>query len=93
MIIMFKIYNPLDISADIENTNPILQGISYNIRNSTMIKIEALEYMHTYFIQFTAGSDLDVLEYILNILGYRLEELTIADEHELLDEIHRIRMS
>lgn len=88
---MLKFYNPLDISSDMENDNPILQGISYNIRNSTMIKIEVLEYIHTYFIQFTQGSDLDILEYILNILGYRLDELTISDEHELLDEIHRIR--
>lgn len=81
---MKKFYNPFDISKD--GNDAIVDGIRYHIRESEQIKTEIIN--HLQYIKITGSvSALDILEYILDQLGYSLDNLTIADEHELLDEI------
>lgn len=84
---MFRFDNPLDISKD--GVNPFIDGIRYNIRNSEMIKemvIEKLKYATiTGYL-----SPIEILQYTLNELGYELDDLTIADEHWLLDAIENM---
>ena len=87
---MFRFENPLDPSRD--GTNPFIDGIRYNIRNSEAIKEEIMgdPYHIEQFVQYiritnTPMTALDILEKIVYHLGYSLNDLTIADEHELLD--------
>lgn len=83
---MFRFENPLDPSKD--GLNPVLDGIRFNIRNSEMIKEELLEKLP--YIETTGEiSPLAVLEYMLENTPYDLEDLTIADEHEILDAIRQ----
>ena len=87
---MFRFENPLDPSKD--GINPLIDGIRYNIRNSEAIKEEIMgdPYHIEQFIQYirttnTPMTALDILEKIVCHLDYSLDDLTIADEHELLD--------
>lgn len=81
-----KFDSPFDISKD--GNNPFIDGIRYHIRNSDMIKQECLDKMDEIIVNGNISS-LDILEYILDKLGYTFDDLTIEDEHELLSEIKR----
>lgn len=85
---MFRFENPLDPSKD--GMNPFIDGIRYNIRNSEMIKEEILSNLNLIIYQareYGIENSLEILESAVNSAGYDLDELTIADEHELLDKI------
>lgn len=92
---MFRFDNPLDPSKD--GMNPFIDGIRYHIRDSESIKEEvqkntelvreAMEYFVRYY---GIVSPLEVLEYVLDELGYKLDDLIIADEHELIDWIREL---
>lgn len=91
---MFRFENPLDPSRD--GINPLIDGIRYNIRNSEAIKEEIMgdPYHIEQFIQYVRTTNipmtaLDILEKIVCHLGYSLDDLTVADEHELLDYLTR----
>lgn len=87
---MFKFYNPLDPSKD--GMYPLVDGIRYNIRNSEMVKEAVYENLSRVVLDApqSALSPLRVLEAVLKELNFSLDDLTIADEHELLDAI-RVR--
>ena len=85
---MFRFENPLDPSKD--GMNPFIDGIRYNIRNSEMIKEEILSNLNLIIYQareYGIENSLEIVESAVNSAGYDLDELTIADEHELLDKI------
>jgi hypothetical protein len=78
--------NPFDISKDGENI--FEDGIRYHIRNSEQISEEVLNYLQNNYLMIPDYlSALGILEEVLKILGYNLNDLTIADEHELLSAI------
>jgi hypothetical protein len=91
---MFKFDNPFNIGAD--GGNAFNDGIRYHIRESEMVKEAVENYIDRhYYNRIHANdniSDLEILSYILSAVGYKLEQLTIADEHELLDEIMKARL-
>ena len=82
---MLRFENPFDISKD--GQNYIIDGVRYNIRNSAIIKEEVENLFDTVYINEQNLASLEILEDMLTHLGYSLNELTISDEHELLDEI------
>lgn len=87
---MFKFENPLDPSKD--GMNPLVDGIRYNIRNSENIKEEVLSNLNYYIAiakQKEMDKSIDILDMILFNLGYTTDDLIIADEHYLLDEINK----
>lgn len=82
-------YNPFDISKD--GKNSLVDGIRFHIRESEQIKEQIKEYYvnneYKYCsAEYTAQEVLD--EIMLNNLNIDLNDLTIADEHELLDWIN-----
>lgn len=95
---MFRFDNPLDPSKD--GMNPFIDGIRYHIRDSESIKEEvqkntelvkeAIEYFKWHCYAGETLFPLDVLEYVLDELGYKLDDLIIADEHELIDWIREL---
>jgi len=85
---MFKFENPLDPSKD--GMNPLVDGIRYNIRNSESIKEEILrefDYYVNMALHYNMEKPTDILDCILDEMGYSADDLIIADEHELLDKI------
>jgi len=92
---MFRFENPLDPSKD--GMSPFIDGIRYHMRDSESIKEqvksnialvkEAIEYFKWHCYAGETLSSLDVLEYVLDELGYKLDDLIIADEHELIEWI------
>ena len=82
-------YNPLDISKDIYD-NAIINGLKYNIRNSTMQKMRIQEYIKNYITLEPSDRPLQVLNYVMKTLNIDDSELCIEDEHELLDWIYRL---
>ncbi len=87
---MFKFENPLDPSKD--GINPLVDGIRYNIRNSESVKEEVLSNLNYYIAvarQYEIDKSTDILDMILFNLGYTTDDLIIADEHYLLDEINK----
>lgn len=87
---MFKFENPLDPSKD--GINSLVDGIRYNIRNSESIKEEVLSNLNYYIAiakQYEIDKSTDILDMILFNLGYTTDDLIIADEHYLLDEINK----
>ena len=85
---MFKFENPLDPSKD--GMNPLVDGIRYNIRNSESIKEEILrefDYYVNMALYYNMEKPTDILDCILDAMGYSADNLIIADEHELLDKI------
>ena len=86
---MFKFDNPFDISKDGKNT--FIDGIKYHIRQSEEYKQEIKYYIDKYVNATDDDSDLDIFEYTIKQLGIPEEELTVADEHEILDWIRTWR--
>lgn len=83
---MLRFDNPFDINKD--GQNPISDGIRFHIRESEQIKEEIknqLQYLS--FDMDYINSPLEILEFALDDCGYNLDELTISDEHELIDII------
>jgi hypothetical protein len=92
---MFRFDNPLDPSKD--GINPFIDGIRYHIRDSESIKEEVQkntelvrEAMEYFVRHYGIVSPLEVLEYVLDELGYKLDDLIITDEHELIDWIREL---
>ena len=90
---MFRFENPLDPGKD--GRNPFIDGVRYHIRNSEEIKekiLNNLDYIIYKAKQFNIDNNIKILDMILGDYGYNDDDLTISDEHEILDEIQR-RMS
>jgi len=90
---MLRFENPLDPSKD--GRNPFIDGVRYHIRNSESVKEEILsnlDYIIYKAKQFNIDNNIKILDLILSDYGYNDNDLTISDEHEILDEIQR-RMS
>lgn len=88
---MFRIENPLDPGKD--GQNPLIDGIRYHIRNSENIKEEILSNIDNYIIHYFnyigyPKKASDILDYVLQNLGYVADDLIIADEHEILNCIN-----
>lgn len=83
-------FNPLDVSKDVYD-NVIVNGLKYNIRNSEMQKERIQTFIQNNIFTFeTYGmSRQEILQLALEKLNIKLDELTVADEHELLDWIYR----
>ena len=83
-------FNPLDVSKDVYD-NAIVNGLKYNIRNSEMQKERIQMFIQNNIFAFeTYGmSKQEILQLALEKLNIKLDELTVADEHELLDWIYR----
>ena len=68
--------------------NAMIDGIRFHIRESEQIKKEVKKYLSN--IKITGEvKPLDVLESILDNLGYNSSQLIISDEHELLEIISK----
>jgi hypothetical protein len=81
-------YNPLDPSKD--GQDAFIDGIRYHIRNSEEIK-EKVKRELKYLNIDEDERPLAVLEDVLMLMGYRLDDLIIADQQELLDAIYKIK--
>ena len=82
---MMKFYNPLDPSKD--GQNPFIDGIRFHIRNSEMVKEKVYRLLKS-GVKITGNfTALQILEDAIEHIGHKLDDLTIADEHELLDYI------
>ena len=85
---MIRFDNPLDPTKD--GQNALIDGIRYNIRNSESIKEEIINNLD-YFTYKAAAMEMDtpieVLDYALASTNHEADELTISDEHELIDVI------
>lgn len=81
-------FNPWDISKD--GANDFIDGIKYHIRESDLCKdkikdyIEKNRFEYSYLYNMSA---LKILEHAMERLNIRDVDLTISDEHELLDWI------
>ena len=85
---MIKFNNPFDISKD--GQNPFLDGISFHIRESDLYKNKIKDFIEKnnfeYFYLY-GMSALSILNDAMKILNIKDDDLTIGDEHELLDWI------
>lgn len=81
-------YNPLDPSKD--GQDAFIDGIRYHIRNSDEIK-EKVKRELKYLNIDEDERPLTVLEDVLMLMGYSLDDLIIADQQELLDAIYKIK--
>ena len=83
---MFKFENPFDISKD--GQNPLIDGVRFHIRQSDEYKQQIKDYIIKYIEPDKGDKPLDILEYTMNSMNISDSELTITDEHELLDWIY-----
>ena len=83
---MFKFDNPMDPTKD--GNNLFIDGIRFHIRNSTILKDDIQNYIKNNYIANPFNSNLKFLEKVMQELNIDSDELTIADEHELLDWIY-----
>ena len=81
-------FNPWDISKD--GRNDFIDGISYHLRESDLCKEKIKDYIREnsfeYFCLYNM-SVWEILEDTMKILNIKENDLTVADEHELLDWI------
>lgn len=79
--------NPFDISKD--GKNDFIDGIRYHLRDSDMCKEKIKKYLEKnifyHYNLFYMPSSLEILTEAMKILNIKENDLTIADEHELLD--------
>lgn len=87
---MLRFENPFDISKD--GQNPFIDGIRYHIRQSDQYKEEIKYWIDQYINPENDKSNLNILNYAMSCLGIPDNELTVADEHELLDWIQNWRV-
>lgn len=82
-------FNPFDISKD--GKNNFIDGIKYHIRESDLCKNKIKKYidknLFQYYNLYHTPTASQILDAILNDLNISYNNLTIADEHELLDYI------
>lgn len=78
--------NPFDISKDRKNN--FTDGIRFHIRQSEENKQKIKDYIEKWVTYSGNPSPLEILDYAMGNLNIPDSELTIADEHELLDWIH-----
>ena len=83
---MFKFDNPMDPTKD--GNNLFIDGIRFHIRNSAILKYDIQNYIKNNYIANPFNSKLKFLEKVMQELNIDSDELTIADEHELLDWIY-----
>lgn len=85
---MIKFNNPFDVSKD--GQNPFLDGINFHIRESDLCKNKIKDFIEKnnfeYFYLY-GMSALSILNDAMKILNIKDSDLTIVDEHELLDWI------
>lgn len=81
--------NPFDIEKD--GSNDFIDGIRYHIRESENNKEKIKEYInnnfYSYYNLYYTPNRNQILDAILNDLNISYNDLTIVDEHELLDYI------
>jgi len=84
-------YNPFDVSKDFEG-DMFTEGIRSHIRISdefkNQIKNEIIKDIKSYKDFSSFNTNLEILNYYMNKLDIYDCEITIADEHELLDWIN-----
>ena len=87
---MLRFDNPFDISKD--RQHPFIDGIRIHIRQSDQHKQEIKYWIDQYINPENDKSNLDILTYAMSCIGINDDELTVADEHELLDWIQNWRV-
>lgn len=81
-------YNPFDISKD--GRNDFIDGIRYHIRESENTKEKIKKYLkknNFEYFYLEEYKPLEILKDVMKILEIKDSNLTVADEHELLDWI------
>ena len=82
---MIRFDNPFDISKDRQNA--FIDGIRIHIRASADNKERIIEYIEKYVSITGDPSPLDILKYVMENLQISDTELTVSDEHDILDWI------
>jgi hypothetical protein len=82
---MIRFDNPFDISKD--GQNPLLDGIRIHIRASADNKERIIEYIEKYVSITGDPSPFDILKCVMESLQISDAELTVNDEHDILDWI------
>ena len=82
---MIRFDNPFDISKD--GQNPFIDGIRIHIRASADNKERIIEYIEKYVSITGDLSPLDILKCVMGNLQISDTELTVSDEHDILDWI------
>lgn len=82
---MIRFDNPFDISKD--GRNPFIDGIKFHIRASADNKERIIEYIDKYISVIGNQNPLDILKYAMENLQISDAELTVSDEHDILDWI------
>ena len=82
---MVRFDNPFDPSKDGQNL--IVDGVRFHIRESQQNKENIWNYILKYVQPEQGDRPLDILEYAMKCMNIPDSQLTVADEHELLDKI------
>lgn len=82
---MLRFDNPFDPSKD--GQNPVVDGIRFHIRESEQNKEMIIHYLTKYVTPEIGDRPLDILEFAMKNLGIADSQLTVSDEHEILDWI------
>ena len=82
---MIRFDNPFDISKD--GQNPFIDGIRTHIRASVDNKERIIKYIEKYVSITGDPSPLDILKCAMENLQISDIELTVSDEHDILDWI------
>ena len=82
---MIRFDNPFDISKDGQNT--LTDGIRIHIRASADNKERIIEYIEKYVSITGDPSPFDILKCVMENLHISDAELTVNDEHDILDWI------
>lgn len=82
---MIRFDNPFDISKD--GQNPLIDGIRIHIRASADNKERIIKYIEKYVSITGDPSPFDILKCVMENLQISDAELTVNDEHDILDWI------
>ena len=82
---MIRFDNPFDVSKD--GQNPLIDSIRIHIRASADNKERIIEYIEKYVSITGDPSPLDILKCVMENLQISDAELTVSDEHDILDWI------
>ena len=82
---MIRFDNPFDISKDGQNS--FIDGVRIHIRASADNKEKIIEYIEKYVSITGDPSPLDILKCVMENLQISDTELTVNDEHDILDWI------
>lgn len=82
-------FNPWNIEKD--GGNDFIDGIKFHLRESDLCKDKIKNYLKdnifNYYNLYHMSTPLETLNDVMKILNIKDSDLTIADEHELLDWI------